>query len=128
MPQPTLEVGVDAPDALDVRSFPARASPSPVLWPLLTPARSADPLEPGYPALSFLSAGRTRQASPGKSAVFPSIYRPIYSWQPHDKGLRPGTRAHPTATSLAWGSGPPAGGLLLASFGFRLATDTLALS
>lgn len=101
-----------------------RTSHKEVLWPLLTPAGSATPFGVGYQV-----TWPVQQASPGKSVVFPSIYPPhllLAAFGSKDFALLRKLIQLPLASPGV--RGPRAGGLPPASFRFRLATDTLALS
>jgi len=60
-----------------VRPFRFSASRTPVLWPLLTPAGSAQPSGRGYEVTS-----RTPQASPDKSVIFPPATTGVYRISP----------------------------------------------
>jgi hypothetical protein len=59
-----------SPSSFHVRPFRQRALAG-VLWPLLTPARSAPPLDGGYQHY-----WRTGQASPDKNGIFPLMHLP----------------------------------------------------
>ncbi|ATY84586.1 hypothetical protein CVV65_12775 [Kyrpidia spormannii] len=92
-----------------------------VLCPLLTPAGSAEPLGSGC---QFL--WRVRQASPGKNADLPpapaSYTPPLLG----SLGFRCVAPAHPNGAASYEVLVHRTVGLPPASFGFRLAADTLA--
>ncbi|ABZ82654.1 hypothetical protein HM1_3101 [Heliomicrobium modesticaldum Ice1] len=70
-----------------------------------------------------------RQASPGKNVAFPSIYPPhLLSAAFGDKDFALFGKLIQLPLASPGVRGPRAGGLPLASFRFRLAADTLALS
>lgn len=62
---------------LSVRPFRFPASRTRVLWPLLTPADSAQPLDCGYKVTSHIP-----QASPDKNVIFPPAITGVYSVSP----------------------------------------------
>lgn len=95
-----------------------------VLWRLLTSVRSACSHKQGYEVTS-----PTKQISPGKDAIFLSVYLLhllSYAFDSMDFGLLCNL-IQPTL-ALYEVRVPQTGDLPLASFRFHLAMDTLALS
>jgi len=72
-----LHANASASSLLSVRPFRFPASRTRVLWPLLTPADSAQPPGCGYEVSS-----RIPQASPDKSVIFPPAITEVYRTSP----------------------------------------------
>ena len=107
---------------LRVRPFRVRASPTAVLWPLLTPAGSAPPPGGGC-QVTWLSM----QVSPDKNVVFPLMYPPKFTALALGGfGLCCALATYPAKTASNWVRVPRVKRLPLASFRFSLTTDTLA--
>src|ERR1051326_8977184 len=105
------------------RQCPHRADRSSTfLWPRLTSAGSSARLP------AYLASRHTRQSSQGKTRDFPPIHPPhLRQHPPDDIGLGVFWPSRPGCRRLNCSSFPRTGSLPAASFGFRLAANTLAV-
>ena len=117
-----LRANASVSSLLSVRPFRFPASRTRVLWPLLTPADSAQPLGCGYEVTS-----RIPQASPDKSVIFPPATTGVYRTSPWRLRISLCLATHPTNPASNPVRVPWPVRLPPASFRFGLATDTLAL-
>ena len=110
------------PSSFHVQPFRLRVLAD-VLWPLLTPARSAPSSDDGYQP-----CWRFRQISPDKSDLFPLMHPPQFTAIAlGDFRLRCVMATRPAVTASNAIRVPRVESLPPASFRFHLAMDTLAL-